>query len=199
MKFTEALFVIFCVLVLIFVIYLASHSSPVNGPASATSTAIIGTNRNNSMALSLSSSAFSNNGEIPAKFTCDGENINPPLTIEGADPKAKSLALILDDPDAQSVVGYTYIHWVKFNIDPKTINIDEGKEPLGTPGKGSGNNLTYDGPCPPNGTHHYHFQLYSLDSELALPEGATATEVMAAMQGHILQQTELVGLYSRTK
>jgi Raf kinase inhibitor-like YbhB/YbcL family protein len=151
------------------------------------------------MALDLTSPVFENNGNIPSKYTCDGANIIPPLSITGTDPNAKSLTLIVDDPDAASVVGHTFDHWVKFNIDPKTMQIEEGKEPLGTAGKGGANNLTYTGPCPPNGLHHYHFKLYSLDTVLALAEGATKVEVEAAMQGHILQQTELIGLYNRTK
>ncbi len=150
------------------------------------------------MALNLTSSAFVNNGNIPPKYTCDGASIIPPLQIEGVDPNAKSLTLIVDDPDAAGAPGGVFDHWLKFNIDPKTIQIEEGKEPLGTAGKNGAGGMTYTGPCPPSGTHHYHFKLYALDSMLTLSEGATKTEVEAAMQGHILQQTELIGLYHRS-
>ena len=184
--------VIFCVLVLIAVIYLAID-------ASSHQVKPITSNQINTMALNLTSSVFTNNGNIPAKYTCDADNIIPPLEIQGADPNARSLVLIMDDPDAASVVGHTFDHWVKFNIDPKTRRIDEGKEPLGTSGKNGAGAMTYTGPCPPNGEHHYHFKLYSLDTELALAEGATKAEVEAAMQGHILQEAELVGLYNRSK
>ncbi|HZS42956.1 MAG TPA: YbhB/YbcL family Raf kinase inhibitor-like protein [Candidatus Paceibacterota bacterium] len=200
MSFKDFLFIVFAVVVLVIVIYLGSQSSNLNSPNGLSSTsreAVISNNKNNNMALNLSSLAFSNNSNIPAKYTCDSENIVPPLKIEGTDPNAKSLVLIVDDPDAASVVGHTFDHWVKFNIDPRTLTIEEGKEPLGTAGKGGANNLTYTGPCPPNGTHHYHFKLYSLDTKLTLPEGSTKAEVEAAMQGHILQQTELIGLYTR--
>jgi Raf kinase inhibitor-like YbhB/YbcL family protein len=181
---------IVCVLVIIFVIFSAAHPSQEVSQS-------INNNPQSNMALNIKSASFNNNGNIPAKYTCDGENINPPLQFEGVDPNAKSLVLIMDDPDAASVVGHTFDHWVKFNIQPTVMVVEEGKEPLGTAGKNGGGGLTYTGPCPPSGTHHYHFKLYSLDENLSLGEGATKTEVEAAMKGHILQEAELIGLYSR--
>jgi hypothetical protein len=131
---------------------------------------------------------------MPARFTCDGENINPSLEISGVPNEANSLALIMDDPDAP---GGTWVHWVKWNIPPKTRMIGEGQEPAGVSGKGSGGKLSYAGPCPPSGTHRYFFKIYALDTELNLAEGATKENVLNALAGHIVGEGELVGLYSR--
>lgn len=150
------------------------------------------------MALNIKSSAFENNGDIPSKYSCDGQNIIPPLSISGVDPEAESLVLIMDDPDAASVVGRTFDHWVVFNIDPTTTEIEEGKSPDGISGNNGAGKPAYTGPCPPNGLHHYHFKLYSVDTELSLKEGAKKAEVEETMDGHVLQQAELIGLYNRT-
>jgi len=146
--------------------------------------------------LVLKSSAFNHNESIPIKYTCDGDNVNPPLTVENIDRRANSLVLIMDDPDAPSGV---FDHWLKWNIPKSTTVISEGTEPEGISGKNSAGGLTYRGPCPPSGTHHYRFKLYSLDNTVTLGEGATKSQLEAAMQDHILQQTELVGLYSRNR
>ncbi|MBI2476145.1 MAG: YbhB/YbcL family Raf kinase inhibitor-like protein [Candidatus Taylorbacteria bacterium] len=144
--------------------------------------------------LKVTSSAFVDGGNIAARYTCDGENINPPIAIDEAPAGAKSLALIMDDPDAPSG---TWVHWVKFNMPPATRMIEEGKEPAGLSGKGTRGGLSYQGPCPPSGTHHYVFKIYALDVLLNLPLGASKKEVEGAMAGHIIGQGELVGLYSR--
>ena len=144
--------------------------------------------------LILKSSAFENMGQIPSKYTCDEENRNPVFEISGVNAEAKSLVLIMDDPDAPTG---TWDHWVKFNIPPTVSGIDEGIEPEGISGKGTSGNFEYKGPCPPDREHRYFFKLYSLDSELNLPEGSSKREVEDAMEGHVLQSTELVGLYER--
>lgn len=144
--------------------------------------------------LIFNSSVFENGALMPARFTCDGANVNPPFEIGGVVPKARSLALVMDDPDAP--VG-VWDHWVKWNIPPKSQVIEEGKEPRGVSGKGTGGNLNYRGPCPPSGTHRYFFKLYVLDTVLALNEGATKKELATAMEGHILQTAEYIGRYSR--
>ncbi len=147
--------------------------------------------------LSLSSPAFEHNGRIPVKHSCDGGDVIPPLNFVGVPPNAESLALIMDDPDAVQVVGFTYVHWVVFNIPPTTTTIAEGVQ-VGTVGaSGSGENK-YEGPCPPPGeTHTYSFRLYALDTEIDLQQGASKQEVATAMQGHVLAQTELKGKYGQ--
>ncbi len=144
--------------------------------------------------ITLTSTAFEHNKAMPAKYTCDGENINPPLEIKGVPSETKSLALIMDDPDAPAG---TWDHWVKFNMPPNTPAIEEGKEPTGVSGKGTRGNLSYKGPCPPSGVHHYIFTVYALDILLNLPSGASKKEVQSAMAAHILGKGVLVGLYSR--
>lgn len=152
---------------------------------------------NNMKPLTLTSSAFSENGNISSKYTCDGDQMIPPLSISGVPDETKSLALIVHDPDAPVSGGFT--HWTVWNIDPAMSDILEGQAPSGaTEGvNGSGKN-GYTGPCPPSGIHHYQFILYALDTKLnLLPASAGKAELEQAMQGHILEQTMLVGLYQR--
>jgi Raf kinase inhibitor-like YbhB/YbcL family protein len=144
--------------------------------------------------MKLTSAVFQNNQSIPSKYTCDGEDINPPLEISDVLQQAKSLVLIMDDPDAPSG---TWDHWIVFNIPPDTKSIAEGKEPAGIHGKGTSGNLEYHGPCPPDREHRYFFKLYALDTDLNLAEGSTKKQVESAMQGHIIDQTQLIGLYTR--
>lgn len=155
---------------------------------------IVETENKNTGGLILTSSAFKDGQSIPSKYTCDGEDINPPLEISGVSINAKSLALIMDDPDAP--VG-VWTHWVKWNIPANTTSIPEGQEPQGVSGKGTGENLSYKGPCPPDKEHRYFFKLYALDAILNLQEGADKKELEETMKGHILQQAELMGLYNR--
>ena len=146
--------------------------------------------------MKISSSAFEENESIPSKFTCDGESINPQLEITGVPENARSLALIVDDPDAPVAGGF--VHWVVFNIDPGTKEIKENSVPEnGVEGTTSAGKLGYVGPCPPSGIHHYQFKLYALDSELDLGSSAKRGDVEKAMENHILDQTILVGLYKR--
>lgn len=146
-------------------------------------------------ALNISSPAFQNNGRIPAKYTCDGVDVNPPLAVAASAPGAKSLALIVDDPDAPAG---TWVHWVVWNISPDTKEIKEHTVPVGaSEGMNDFRKRSYGGPCPPSGTHRYFFKIYALDTTLALGSHATKADLERAMKGHILVQAELVGLYSR--
>ncbi len=145
--------------------------------------------------MKISSPAFEANQTIPSKYTCDGENINPPLQIYDVPAGAKSLVLISDDPDAP--MG-TWVHWTVWNILPETKEIGENSAPVGAvEGMTSFGNNGYGGPCPPSGTHRYFFKLYALDTILDLPQFAKAADVEKAMVGHILDKAELIGLYKR--
>lgn len=149
--------------------------------------------------MKLTSPAFEHEGKIPVKYTCDGGNMNPPLTIADVPSGAKSLVLIMDDPDVPKHLRKDgmWDHWVVFNIPPGIREIKEGEEPQGTHGIGTGCNLNYMGPCPPDREHRYFFKLYALDTELSLPEKATKQQVEKAMEGHILAETQLMGRYKR--
>jgi hypothetical protein len=142
--------------------------------------------------MKLTSPNFQHNGMIPKKFTCNGDDVNPALKIEDVPKNAKTLVLIVDDPDAPAK---TWVHWVVFNI-PITSQIDENSVP-GKQGMNDFRKKNYGGPCPPSGTHRYFFKLYALDQTLNLQEGVTKQDLEKAMQGHILDQAELIGLYKR--
>jgi hypothetical protein len=144
--------------------------------------------------MKLTSDAFKNDGRIPVRYTCDGEDISPPLSISDVPESAESLALVMDDPDAP--MG-TFDHWIVWNIPVDTISIAEGEQPEGVPGRNDFGNLGYGGPCPPSGTHVYRFKLYALDTMLELEEGATKEELQVAMEGHIVERDILRGRYSR--
>jgi len=149
--------------------------------------------------MQLTSPAFVHEGRIPPRYTCDGPNICPPLKIAGVPQEARSLVLIMDDPDVPKHLRADgmWDHWVVFNIEPSLTVIEEGQEPEGTPGVGTGGNLKYYGPCPPDREHRYFFKLYALDTKLDLGAKATKPQVEKAMQSHILAQTELMGKYER--
>jgi hypothetical protein len=147
------------------------------------------------MALTLTSPDFEPNGEIPARFTCEGEDLSPALAWRGAPEAARSLALIVDDPDAP--VGL-FTHWLLWSIDPKTTEIAEGSGPNnGVQGKNDFGEIGYGGPQPPSGTHRYYFKVFALDRPLDLKPGAKRKEVDAAMKGHVIAQGELMGRYSK--
>lgn len=142
--------------------------------------------------MRLASPDFKHNELIPKKFTCDGEDINPALIIEDIPKGTKSLSLIVDDPDAPMGI---WVHWVVYNIAPLS-KIEENS----IPGKECINDFrreSYGGPCPPSGTHRYFFKLYALDTELNLNKGSRKETLEKAMQGHILDKAELIGLYKR--
>lgn len=142
--------------------------------------------------MKISSPDFEHNEMIPSQFTCDGEDINPTLNIEDIPPEAKSLALIVDDPDAP--MG-TWVHWVVYDI-PLTSQIQQDSI-HGKQGTNDFRKKNYGGPCPPSGTHRYFFKLYALDQELNLEEGLSKRDVETAMEGHIVAHAELIGLYKR--
>jgi len=142
--------------------------------------------------LTITSPAFENNKSIPSKYTCDGDDVNPTLNIEGIPKETKSMVLIVDDPDAP--MG-TWDHWIVWNIPP-TNKIEENSVP-GTEGLNDFRKHSYGGPCPPSGTHRYFFKIYALDTKLDLNPNSRKKDVENAMKDHILAKGELVGLYSR--
>lgn len=149
----------------------------------------------------LIESVFQMQGEIPAKYTKDGENVSPPLKFLQIPSNAVSLVLIVDDPDAPKGV---FDHWIIWNIPANVKSFQEGAaelfrlKPSPMQGNNSYGNSHYEGPNPPPGKpHHYHFKLYALDSALHLPSGSTKKQVEDAMNGHIISQAELVGVYQR--
>ena len=155
----------------------------------------IGTEVSGMEALKLSSPAFQHNQMIPSKHTCDGADVNPPLVIENVPPEAKSLALIMDDPDAPAG---TWVHWVVWNIDPGTHEIRENSAPSGAmQGINDFRKHNYGGPCPPSGTHRYFFKLYALDVTLTLGQNTAKAALERAMKGHVVVQSQLIGLYKR--
>jgi Raf kinase inhibitor-like YbhB/YbcL family protein len=145
-------------------------------------------------AMELKSPEFKEGQFIPAKFSCEGKDINPALIIEDIPPVARSLVLIVDDPDAP--MG-TWVHWVVFNIPP-VPKIEEDSIP-GKQGANSAGGKNYHGPCPPSGVHRYFFKLYALDTILDLKEGISKEQLEKAMQKHILAQVRLIGLYTKNK
>lgn len=149
--------------------------------------------------MRLTSPAFKEGESIPSIYTCDGKNINPPLRISDTPPSAKTLVLIMDDPDVPESVrkDRMYVHWVVYNIPPATTEIKENATPPGILGTNTSGKCDYKGPCPPDREHRYFFKLYALDTKLDLPPGATKEEVLKAMDGHILAHTELMGKYNR--
>ena len=153
------------------------------------------------MTLQISSTAFPEGGSIPKIYTCDSDNVSPPLAWSGAPTGTKSLALIVDDPDAP--MG-TWVHWVLFDIPaslsslPEAVDRTPTVQGIGTQGKNDFGKTGYGGPCPPRGKpHRYFFKLYALDMALNLKAGASKAEVEKAMRGHILAQGLLIGTYSR--
>ncbi len=145
--------------------------------------------------MKIESPSFQNNQPIPKKYACDGEDINPPLVFFDVPPEAKSLVLIVDDPDAPRG---TRVHWTLWNIALRTREVSENSVPEGAiQGITDFDRHGYGGPCPPLGTHHYFFKLYALDTILIISSQTKAGDLKEAMSGHILDQAELIGLYSR--
>lgn len=149
--------------------------------------------------MKLTSSAFGHEGKIPSRFTCDGDNINPPLGISETPKEARSLVLIMEDPDVPRNLRKDgmWNHWVVFNMPPDLREIEEDSEPEGTGGIGTNGEQGYFGPCPPDREHRYFLKLFALDTKLDLPGKSTKEDVEKAMKGHILEQTELMGRYER--
>lgn len=150
---------------------------------------------NTSLSMKITSPVFEHNQPIPKKYTCEGENISPPLKIADVPEGTKTLVLIVDDPDAPSKV---WVHWLAWNIDPTIQEIPENYtfEHEGTTDfETSG----YGGPCPPSGTHHYFFKLYALDAPLDITPKSRKEELEEAMTGHVITKTELIGTYKKEK
>jgi Raf kinase inhibitor-like YbhB/YbcL family protein len=144
--------------------------------------------------LSVKSVAFSNHGHIPPKYTCEGEDINPPLEIENFPKETRTLALILEDPDAPRGI---FDHWLVWNIPPNEP-IAEKSIP-GISGRNSFGKIGYGGPCPPSGAHRYFFKIFALDTSLDLPEGANKTALLEAMNGHVIASGEIMAHYKKKK
>ncbi len=152
------------------------------------------------MEIKITSSAFEEGGLIPPKYTCDGEDISPPLQWDAVPEGTNTIALISDDPDAPMGI---WVHWVLFNLPADTTELTENIPPDENlpSGAGQGTNdfhrIGYGGPCPPGGTHRYFFKIYALDTELDLAAGAHKKDLLKAMEGHILGEGQLIGKYKR--
>ena len=145
--------------------------------------------------LAISSPAFSDGGPIPRAHTCDGADLSPPLTWRGVPAGAKQLALIVDDPDAP---GRVWVHWVLYGLGASVSGLPAGLAKDGVQGINDFRRLGYGGPCPPPGpAHRYVFTLYTLDTELKLPPGATKDVLLAAMKGHVLEEAKTIAKYGR--
>ncbi|HYO16933.1 MAG TPA: YbhB/YbcL family Raf kinase inhibitor-like protein [Thermoanaerobaculia bacterium] len=156
------------------------------------------------MSLSLTSSAFQHQGEIPSRFTCEGEDVSPALSWSGVPREARSLALLVDDPDAPDPKAprMTWVHWVLYNLPVTATGLPEGVSSRDLPeGTREGTNdwkrTGYGGPCPPVGRHRYFFKLYALGTELPDLERPTKARLEEAMEGHVLARAELVGTYEK--
>jgi len=147
--------------------------------------------------MKISSPVFEHNNFIPSKYTCDGENINPPLEFSDVPDETKSLVLIMDDPDTVRLVGYVWSHWIVWNMPANIRLIAENSIPPGVVGPNTRANHSYGGPCPPDGEHRYFFKLYALSINLDISEESNKKELEEAMQEKILAQAELIGLYNR--
>lgn len=143
--------------------------------------------------MHITSSAFEHNERIPAKYTCNGQNVNPSLRIEDIPPGTQSMAIIVDDPDAP---GKTFLHWLIWDIVP-TNEIAENSAP-GTQGRTDFGKPAYGGPCPPSGTHRYFFRVYALGTTLGVAEGSSRADLEQAMKGHVLAEAEIIGLYAQS-
>jgi len=168
----------------------AGRQQPVAQPAS--------TPKEDKAEIKLTSAALKDGQSIPAPYTCDGVNISPPLEWSGLPKTTKTVAVVVDDPDAPSG---TWVHWVLYNLPADNIGLvenvpaSENLKAGGFQGKNDFGKIGYGGPCPPSGTHRYFFKIYALDSELPLKAGATKAELMKAMEGHIVLEGQLMGTY----
>src|SRR5438132_6554719 len=177
-------------------------STPLASGSAATDTA----SRSNAMTLKITSSAFQQGGSIPAKYTCEGQDVSPPLAWAGPPGSAMSIAMIVDDPDAPDPAKpqRVYVHWVAYNI-PVNSSLGENASKSGMPkgavqGKNDWGKPEYGGPCPPMGRHHYFFKIYALDTTLTgLSSGATKADLERAIKGHVVDSGELMGTYQKAK
>ncbi|MFZ8907381.1 MAG: YbhB/YbcL family Raf kinase inhibitor-like protein [Nitrosopumilaceae archaeon] len=147
--------------------------------------------------MKIESNAFQNGSEIPRKYGYKKDNINPPISIKEIPNETKSLALIMDDPDAMGAVGKIWVHWIVWNIDPSNSEIKENSVPSDSvQGKTDFGEISYGGPAPPDKEHTYIFKLYALDEMLNIDEGSTKSQVEEAMKGHVLSEAKLEGKYA---
>jgi len=158
------------------------------------------------MTLVITSTAFSSNGSIPRQYTCEGADISPPLSFNGAPAGMKSLVLIVDDPDAPDPKApkLTWVHWVLYNIPPTTPSLPEDEKKNGVPkgalpGVNDWKRTGYGGPCPPIGRHRYFHKLYALDAVLPDLKKPTKARLLDAMKGHVLAEAQLMGTYEKGK
>lgn len=149
--------------------------------------------------MNLTSTAFIDNGPIPSKYTCEGDNINPPLVWDELPAGTKSLALIMDDPDVPRNLrpDGLFVHWLVWNIPPAVTSIAENSQPVGVIGMTTARSIGYAGPCPPDRMHRYYFRLYALDVALTIPSTVSKRELLQAMEGHILDHAQLMGRYEK--
>ena len=144
--------------------------------------------------MQLSSPAFEDEGLIPSVYTCDGKDIHPPFAFDDVPPAAVSLAIFVEDPDAPM----NWIHWIMWNIDPTLTGLEKGEFPEGaTEGMTSFGRAGWGGPCPPDAEHHYRFHLYALDTMLDIPSTSGMEDFLNAIDGHILEEAQLIGVYQR--
>ncbi|HYM65588.1 MAG TPA: YbhB/YbcL family Raf kinase inhibitor-like protein [Candidatus Sulfotelmatobacter sp.] len=145
--------------------------------------------------MTITSTSFTSGSEIPKKYTCDDADVNPPLTFHAIPPEAKSLALIVEDKDS---TPKDFTHWTIFNLNTFINGLDENTVPdQSVEGVNSFGNIGYEGPCPPGTTHHYVFKLFALDQPLNLERGVKKEDIISKIQGHILDEAELIGTYKR--
>ena len=151
--------------------------------------------------MKLTSTKFKQGEKIPEEYTCDGQNISPPLEISEVPKQAKSLVLIMEDPDVPKSIraDCMWDHWIVFNISPNITKIEEGQNPPGKLGITTSNKTAYQGPCPPDKQHRYFFKLFALDAELGLNQGVSKMRVLESMQGHIIEEAVLIGVYERKR
>ncbi|HQI00180.1 MAG TPA: YbhB/YbcL family Raf kinase inhibitor-like protein [Deltaproteobacteria bacterium] len=150
--------------------------------------------------MEVESSAFGQGGMIPSRYTCEGNNVSPPLAWKGAPQGTKSIALVADDPDSPKG---SWVHWVYYDIPMQVSHLPENISKRSKPDTGGAQgvndfrNVGYDGPCPPSGTHRYYFKVYALDTVLGLKPGASKKELLKAMEGHVLSEGTLMGRFAR--
>jgi Raf kinase inhibitor-like YbhB/YbcL family protein len=144
--------------------------------------------------MRISSTEFSGGKPIPSKYSCEGNDVSPPVAFTGIPSGTKTLALVADDPDAPAGL---WVHWVVWNIPPETPELKEGAVPPGMQGRNGWGKNAYGGPCPPSGMHRYFFTLYALDKALDLPASTDAAGLREAMKGHVLSEAKLLGTYSK--
>jgi Raf kinase inhibitor-like YbhB/YbcL family protein len=154
------------------------------------------------MGLKITSSAFADGAASPTKYTCEGQDLSPPLAWTGVPAGAKSLVLILDDPDAPDPKApkMTYVHWVLYDLPPDSSGLAEAIKSLPAVAKSGLNDWKrtgYGGPCPPIGRHRYFFKLYALDTKLSSLVNPPKRDVVAAMQGHVLAEAQMIGTYQK--